>query len=226
MYYYANGTNQSTVFLRRSPTPLNMSSWELLASALPWHRNGCAFPALDGTGDFLVLYGETYYPAFPGKYLPGIGLARTSDWRSYSTVSASLLLPVPSGPDPEVCLEAATPPVRLSTGDWLHLYAAGTVGWGPWGPGANPGSSYSAGWVVLSGSSPGAVLQRSVLHPFAPTMDYEVGSSQQWPVRRNNTLFVTSLVPVPGEVDVFRAWYGAADANVATALVSVGVVEY
>ena len=64
LFYFANGTNQSTVFLRRTATPLDLGSWELLASALPWHRNGCAFKAADGK--FYVLYGETYANAYPG----------------------------------------------------------------------------------------------------------------------------------------------------------------
>ena len=42
-----------------------------------------------------------------------------------------------------------------------------------------------------------------------------------WPVQRNRTLFVTALVPVAGEVDTFRAWWGAADANIATGIVTV-----
>ena len=217
LFYFANGTNQSTVFLRRSKTPLQPGSWELLASALPWHRNGCAFVAASDVT--YVLWGETYAGAYPGHYVAGIGLSSTTDWRSFTTVNATLLEPANFGPQPEVCLEAATPPVRLSSGDWLHLFAAGTEGWGPWGPGV--GGSYSAGWVVLDRDDPSVIVQRSVLHPFAPTLDYEVGSSSQWPVYRNNTLFVTSLVPVEGETDVFRAWYGAADANVATALVRV-----
>ncbi len=64
-------------------------------------------------------------------------------------------------------------------------------------------------------------MQRSTVHPFTPTMDYERGTNPAFPVYRNNTIFVTSLVPVPGQVDTFRAWYGAADANVATAIVTV-----
>ena len=79
----------------------------------------------------------------------------------------------------------------------------------------------SAGWVVLDRDDPSVIVQRSVVHPFAPIMDFEIGSSAQWPVYRNHTLFVTSLVPVEGKVDTFRAWYGAADANVATAIVTV-----
>lgn len=217
LYYYANGTNQSTVFLRRSATPLEPDSWELLASALPWHRNGCAFLS---NGVWHVLYGETYGGAYPGRYLGGIGLATTADWATYTVLNASLLNPDAGGPEPEVCLEAATPPVRLSSGDWFHFFAAGTPGWGPWGPGI--GGQYLAGWVVLDGADPTRIVQRSVVHPFVPSMDYELGSNPAvWPVYRNNTLFVTSLVPVEGQADVFRAWYGAADANVATALVTI-----
>jgi len=218
--YYANGTNQSTVFWRRSATPRDVGSWELVSAALPWHRNGCAFFA---NGQHWVIFGETYAPAYPGRYLAGIGLATTADFRTFSVADATLMLPEPAGPDPEVCLEAAAPPVRLSTGDWLHVFAAGTQGWGPWGPGRDAGV-YAAGFLVLSGADPRVVVQRDVLHFFRPEADYEVGSNPAFPVFRNHTLFVTSLVPIPGRRDAFRAWYGAADANVATAVVTVTVV--
>ena len=215
--YFANGTNQSTVNWRRTVTPLDMGSWEILSTNLPWHRNGCAFFA---NGQHFVIYGETYYPAYPGRYIKGIGLATTTDFKTFTVVNDTLMLPVPVGPDPEVCLEAATPPVQLSTGDWLHIFAAGTQGWGPWGPGEVMGS-YVAGFLILDRDDPSKVIQRDVVHFFRPTMDYEVGSNPAWPVYRNRTLFVTTLVPVDGETDKFIAWYGAADANVATAMLSV-----
>ena len=70
-------------------------------------------------------------------------------------------------------------------------------------------------------------LQRAAAPPpdFPPPLcvcaqDYEIGNGI-WPVQRNRTLFVTSLVPVSGEVDTYRAWWGAADANVATGIVKV-----
>jgi hypothetical protein len=69
------------------------------------------------------------------------------------------------------------------------------------------------------------IVGRGVTHPLAPTLDFEVGTNPRYPVFRNNTLFVTSLVPAVGlGVDVFRAFYGAADANVGTAIVRVSVV--
>jgi hypothetical protein len=51
-------------------------------------------------------------------------------------------------------------------------------------------------------------------------MDYEIGNGH-WPVQRNRTLFVTSLVPLPDMVDTYRVFYGAADANVAYATLTV-----
>lgn len=60
----------------------------------------------------------------------------------------------------------------------------------------------------------------STHHIFMPTMDYEIGNGI-WPVQRNRTLFVTSLVPIVGETDTYRVWYGAADANIATAILQV-----
>jgi hypothetical protein len=62
-------------------------------------------------------------------------------------------------------------------------------------------------------------------------MDYEIGFSLDghryghYPIQRNRTLFVTSIVPVVGEVDTFRVWYGAADANVATAILKITHAE-
>jgi hypothetical protein len=42
-----------------------------------------------------------------------------------------------------------------------------------------------------------------------------------WPVQRNRTLFLTSVVPIAGKTDTFRVWYGAADANVASMVIQV-----
>ncbi len=48
LYYFASGPGQNTVYLRRSRTPLDVNSWELVASQLPWHRNGCTILREDG----------------------------------------------------------------------------------------------------------------------------------------------------------------------------------
>lgn len=209
LYYYFPGQGQATVALRRTKTPLVPSSWELVATQLPWHRNGCVIVDPYGNGTHFVAWGETS--------AVGIGISSTTDFVTYTTLNATWLEPNGAADPtaPEIVLEAATPPVRLSTGDYLHIYAAGTPGWVANG-------NYTGGFIILDGADPTRILQRGRYHPFMPTMDYEIGMSTGiWPVQRNRTLFVTSLVPVAGEVDTYRAWWGAADANVATGIVKV-----
>jgi len=122
----------------------------------------------------------------------------------------------PNGPnnkeEPEVVIEASTPVVQLSTGDYFHIYAAGTPGWVANG-------NYTGGFIILDKDDPTKIIQRSASHFFIASTDYEIGNGP-YPVQRNRTLFATSLIPT-GVTDQFRVWYGAADANVASAIVQV-----
>ena len=122
LYYYTPGPGQQTVSLRKTATPLVPSSWTLVAANLNWHRNGCVIIDPYKNGTHLVIWGETS--------AIGIGISSTTDFATYDTLNVTWM--EPNGPNstaPEVVLEAATPPVRLSTGDYLHIYAAGTPGW-------------------------------------------------------------------------------------------------
>ena len=81
--------------------------------------------------------------------------------------------------------------------------------------------NYTGGFVILDQTDPTVILQRSAYHPFISVEDYEIGNGI-WPVQRNRTMFITSVVPMPGAgQDVFRLWYGAADANVGTMVIQV-----
>jgi len=74
---------------------------------------------------------------------------------------------VPNGPNntdaPEIVIEAGSTPVQLSTGDYLHLYAAGTPGWVANG-------NYTGGWVIMDKNDPTKIVQKSTTHLFVPTM--------------------------------------------------------
>jgi predicted GH43/DUF377 family glycosyl hydrolase len=48
---------------------------------------------------------------------------------------------------------ASAHPVQLSTGDWLHFYAAATPGWVPNG-------NYTAGYIILDKNDPSKIIQR------------------------------------------------------------------
>ena len=119
----------------------------------------------------------------------------------------------------EIVVEAASPPVQLSTGDFLHLYCGGTTGWVANG-------NYTCGYVILDGSDKEhKVKERSHAHVLHPDQAWEgVDPTGSWPVNRKRTIFATQIVPVatsvPGQ-DEFVVWYGAADASVATARMRV-----
>jgi predicted GH43/DUF377 family glycosyl hydrolase len=145
------------VSLRKTQTPLVPSSWSLVVAGLAWHRNGCVIIDPYKNGTHLVIWGETS--------AVGIGISSTTDFATYTTLSSTWL--EPNGPNstaPEVVLEAATPPVRLSTGDYLHIYAAGTPGWVANG-------NYTGGFVILDSADPTKIIQRGAVHVFLPTMD-------------------------------------------------------
>jgi predicted GH43/DUF377 family glycosyl hydrolase len=156
LYYFASGVGQATVYLRRTTTPLNTSSWEPVASALPWHRNGCTI--VRPSGPHYVFFGES-------PPLPGLGVATTTDFKSYTVLNDKWM--VPNGPNstaPEIVIEAGSTPVQLSTGDYLHLYAAGTPGWVSAG-------NYTGGWVIMDKDTPSTIVAKSQTHLFVPTMD-------------------------------------------------------
>jgi len=208
LFYFANGANESTVYLRKTQTPSNLTSWERVGGPLPWHRNGCVLqPA---TPPYYILFGES-------PPLPGVGIAATTDFTDIKTVNATLFKPTGSGDteEPEIVIEASTPVVQLSTGDYFHIYSAGTPGWVANG-------NYTGGWVVLDKENPTIIKQRSPKHFIIATTDYEIGNGP-YPVQRERTIFATSLIPT-GVKDQFRVWYGAADANVASAIVQVSYV--
>ena len=122
LFYFAAGSGQSTVYLRKTATPLDASSWVHVAGPLAWHRNGCVIVRADGT--HYVMFGES-------PPLPGLGLATTTDFTSFDVINATYMVPNGAGDAaaPEIVIEAGSTPVELTTGDYLHLYAAGTPGW-------------------------------------------------------------------------------------------------
>jgi hypothetical protein len=185
LYYFASGPGQQTVYLRKTQTPLDLASWATVATQLPWHRNGCVI--VRPAGPHYVMFGES-------PPLPGLGIASTSDFVTYDYLNLTYMKP--NGPnntaEPEIVIEAGSTPIQLSTGDYLHLYAAGTPGWVANG-------NYTGGWIIMDKDDPTVLKQRSESHLFVPTMDYEIGGSSKWPTNRFRTIFTTSVVPLPDE---------------------------
>ncbi len=72
---------------------------------------------------------------------------------------------------------------------------------------------------------PATIVQRSAKHLLVASEVYEGLPPYTYPVNRNRTIFGTIAYPLSGAAEnggqLMRVWFGAADANVATALINV-----
>ena len=106
----------------------------------------------------------------------------------------------------EIKLEAGAHPVRLSSGDWLHLCAAATPGWVAHG-------NYSVGWI--SDQDPSLIKARSTEALMVPSFDYETlgegDTHYRYVGERKNDVFMCSADPLGP--DTFRLFLGGGDGN-------------
>jgi predicted GH43/DUF377 family glycosyl hydrolase len=79
------------------------------------------------------------------------------------------------------------------------------------------------GFLILNGSDPSQILQRSAQPIFSPVLDWEVGNSTVQPFfsLTPNVVFVEGVVPWPGVPDSFLFVYGAADSRVGVGRIDV-----
>ena len=138
----------------------------------------------------------------------------------------------PSGPgrtafDASI-LEMGAPPVPLPDGNLFALYSGARNGVHSVRPGWD--ALYCVGFLILNGSNPLHVLQRSL--PEAPLLCPQLPWEQadntppslfvgQYP----NRVVINGLVPLPGAGDKysFLASYGAADAYSGSAVIRIGL---
>ena len=213
-FYWANNVNttgHSTVeyAVNTAGRPYDKDAW-VVKKTLPWIRNGCTI--LRDTPPHYVVYGEA--PA-----LSGVGLATTYDMETFTTINETLFVVDES--QGEVVIEAGSPPIRLASGDYFHLYAAGTTGWVANG-------NYTSGYVILDGADPNVIVQKSTEHLLISQYPYQNGldPTSPYPVQRKRTLFActATLLPQgwgPDSAEYVRVWFGAADASVGTAVIRI-----
>jgi len=217
------------VRLAKTQTPLVAASWKTLQT-LPWHRNGCCAMAPRGQKSYCI-WGEGPDPS------PGLGIWSTTDidsgdwinetWsvapgvRSPLTSDGLYLLPL-GADQSEIKLEAGTHLMKLSSGDWLHFYAAATPGWVAHG-------NYTAGYIILDGDDPSRIVQRSQEHVLVPTYAYETlcngAADCKYRGERKNVIFACSATPLAA-ADTFRLFFGGGDGNVGTVGSAVVRVQY
>jgi len=214
-----------TVRLQKTKTPLDAASYVNIG-LYNWHRNGCCAMKPKGQKSYCI-WGEGPSP------FPGLGISYTTDidqglftqapWSVASGVTSPVsndsMWMLPLGKDEqEIKLEAGAHPQLLSTGDWIHFYAAATPGWVSNG-------NYTAGYIILDKDDPSKIIQRESGQWMIPRFEYETlcngATDCKYKGERKNVIFLCSATPMASGKDKFRLFFGGGDGNVGTAIVQV-----
>jgi predicted GH43/DUF377 family glycosyl hydrolase len=105
-------------------------------------------------------------------------------------------------------VEGGPPPLRLSDGNYLYIYNSARSGFKSPKPGYD--LQYNVGWLILDGSNPLKILQRSEEAILSPELSWEIGFDYLTP----NVVFLEGLVKNPDPAappNSFLGFYGAAD---------------
>jgi predicted GH43/DUF377 family glycosyl hydrolase len=213
----------------RSLTPEVEASWEQVPVTGP-AVNGSIWD-YDAVSTAILVRPDPPHYAFVGR---GVGAV---SWRLRSLDNITTANPLvfehpksflsgrPAGFDSGY-VEAGSPPVLLSTGDYLHIYDTvindGRV---PKGDSTQLACEdgvcrgFGAGWLVLNGTDPQSVVQRGQEPLFMPMMPWELGPRPEYPdwgwmqptgfaIGATNGLMRVNESP---DHDTFLAWACASD---------------
>jgi predicted GH43/DUF377 family glycosyl hydrolase len=128
---------------------------------------------------------------------------------NYTTLNEFLLFRTRSDKFDSELVESGPPPMQLSTGDWLFVYNSAQRLHG-----VPNRLFYAPGWVILNGTNPLQVIQRSEEPMMMPEYDWETTGLTPFVV------FVEGMRSA-GRKDTFVIYYGAADTSIGVAIVTV-----
>lgn len=205
LFYTAYGKQDSSVAANDNSILLSLATTTDPFCASCWTRHGAVFPSIQGSKSGALLI----RPEMPHYLLWGdtqIRIAASKDLQSWPDAGSVLLSPRADHFD-STLVESGPNPLMLSTGDYLFLYNSEGNG------------AYHVGWVVLSGSDPSVVLARSSVPLLRPDFLWEQGVSP-WTCNVGNVVFLQGIARTE-KPDVFRVFFGGADAVVGTALIEV-----
>jgi predicted GH43/DUF377 family glycosyl hydrolase len=158
----------------------------------------------------------------------GIHVAISFDRTTWERTNSVLMVTRSDGVDGNdlsfdaAVIEPGPPPVYLSDGNLLFLYAGARSGV----PSARPNwnAFYCVGYAILNGTNPLQILERSPSRTplLCPQLSWELGENGQYPNRVN----INGLVPMnksttTNETETFLFAYGAADTSVGVGYIQV-----
>eukprot|EP00698_Gefionella_okellyi_P004417 TRINITY_DN14077_c0_g1_i1.p1 TRINITY_DN14077_c0_g1~~TRINITY_DN14077_c0_g1_i1.p1 ORF type:complete len:363 (-),score=69.96 TRINITY_DN14077_c0_g1_i1:261-1349(-) len=202
-YLFFTCYGKSTVLLCQaySKNPTDPSSWTTV---------GPVFPQTQGSksGALLIRDQPPHYLLWGDEQ---IRIAQSSNLTHWPDEGQVIIAPRADHFDNGL-VESGPPPLKLSTGDYLFLHNSANSGFPQSG-------EYHASWAILSGADPSQVLARAEDPLLSPDALWERGVSP-WTCNVPRVVFLEAAAPTELP-DVFRIYFGGADAVVGSAVVKV-----
>jgi len=176
-----------------------------------------------------------------------INLATSSDLVSFTTINHSFIEKRPGYFD-NALVEAGPPPLLLRDGNYIFFHnryaehvlqptfslalitSSYTFSCSDNATNPTPDGdfwAYNPGWVILNGSNPSQILQRSAVPLLTPQFGWEQGVAP-FMCNVHNVTFLEAAARVPNDPgDVFDVWFGGSDAGAScVALFACGVCRW
>jgi len=233
LMYTAYDCTYPKLSLATSPNPFDAGSWT---------RHGFVFPDKDISKSGAVLFATrennlTQHYLFWGDSsapVGGIGIATSKDGINWQD-SGNYLIKVRQNFFDSELVESGPSPLLLSTGDFLFIYNSARRGY----PSVKPDwqLQYNVGFLILDGTDPTKIIERSPLPIMSPTLNWEIGNTTDY--LTPNVVFLEGLVPevggcpnsvaelegVSANRECFFGVYGGSDSDVGAVRVIVNWVE-
>jgi predicted GH43/DUF377 family glycosyl hydrolase len=181
-----------------------------------WQRSPILFPNLGWTKSGALLLreeeGQQHYLYFGDS---NISIAVSTDLDEYIVKKKDWITPRKDYFDSQL-VESGPAPFVLQDGNYFFIYNSAQEGHPC--PKEGYARQYNVGWVVLDKNDPEVILQRSEVPILTPQLDWEKGAGDKLCLVCNVT-FVEGGFPLGG--DKFLLFYGASDAVIGAAVVSV-----
>ncbi len=172
---------------------------------MKWSKSGALLLRDDHPGSpHYLIWGDT-----------NLTIATTTDLRNFTNLPGFLITIRPDHFD-SMLVESGPPPLPLTDGNYIFFYNSARRGFPS--PKAGYSYQYNVGYLILNGTDPTKIIQRSSTPLLSPQLPWEMGQKPYLGLTPRVT-FLEGAKLLGG--NQFLVFYGGADSVIGSAVVSV-----
>lgn len=201
MFYTAYDCKQARLAIATSRAPADPSAWVKQGPALDfagWSKSGSVLFG-DSPASSALIWGDSSDTNPAGEkglrfYRP-VNASTFLLWTNALPGNDTIFLPTRAANFDSVLVEGGPSPLPLADGTLFYIYNSARAGF----PSVKPNwdLQYNLGFLVLNGSDPSSILQRSNDPIFSPTLAWEIGNRTGY--LTPNVVFCEGLIPLPSD---------------------------